>query len=86
VLATARPAAPPHTENAITHATLSHTLDRSILIRADREVVFRFFTDTAQWAAWWGAGPPLPRLYLPTLNAISSCAVPDSVFALSSIR
>jgi len=40
----------------MTQAILSHTLDRSILIRADREVVFRFFTDTTQWAAWWGAG------------------------------
>jgi uncharacterized protein YndB with AHSA1/START domain len=38
------------------HAALTHTLDRSILIRAPREVVFRFFTDNARWAAWWGAG------------------------------
>ena len=46
----------------MTQATLSHTLDRSILIRADREVVFRFFTDTAQWASWWGAGSSIePR-------------------------
>ena len=37
-------------------ATLTHTLDRSVLIRADRDVVFRFFTDPARWAAWWGAG------------------------------
>ena len=29
---------------------------------------------------------PGPVVYLPTLNAISSCAVPDSLFALSSIR
>jgi uncharacterized protein YndB with AHSA1/START domain len=36
--------------------TLTHTLDRSILIRAPRETVFRFFTDAARWAAWWGAG------------------------------
>jgi uncharacterized protein YndB with AHSA1/START domain len=35
---------------------LTHALDRSILIRAPRETVFRFFTDTGRWAAWWGAG------------------------------
>ena len=35
---------------------LTHTLDRTVLIRADRDLVFRFFTDSARWAAWWGAG------------------------------
>ena len=46
----------------MTDATLSHTLDRTILIRADRDVVFRFFTDSARWAAWWGAGSSIdPR-------------------------
>jgi uncharacterized protein YndB with AHSA1/START domain len=35
---------------------LSHSLDRTVLIRATRETVFRFFTDSARWAAWWGAG------------------------------
>ena len=40
----------------MTSATLSHTLERSILIRARRDIVFRFFTDTSRWAAWWGAG------------------------------
>jgi uncharacterized protein YndB with AHSA1/START domain len=33
-----------------------HRLDRTILIQAPRETVFRFFTDSARWAAWWGAG------------------------------
>ena len=46
----------------MTSATLSHTLERSIVIRAQREVVFRFFTDSARWAAWWGAGSTIdPR-------------------------
>ena len=46
----------------MTSATLSHTLERSILIRARREIVFRFFTDSARWAAWWGAGSTIdPR-------------------------
>ena len=35
---------------------LSHRLERSVLIEAPRETVFRFFTDTARWAKWWGAG------------------------------
>jgi uncharacterized protein YndB with AHSA1/START domain len=35
---------------------LPHRLDRNILIRASRETVFRFFTDSARWASWWGAG------------------------------
>jgi uncharacterized protein YndB with AHSA1/START domain len=33
-----------------------HQLDRTILIRARRETVFRYFTDSQHWAAWWGKG------------------------------
>lgn len=36
--------------------TLPHELERSIVINAPRETVFGFFTDSAQWATWWGAG------------------------------
>src|SRR5690349_8664022 len=35
---------------------LAHSLERTVLIRATRETVFRFFTDSARWAMWWGAG------------------------------
>jgi uncharacterized protein YndB with AHSA1/START domain len=35
---------------------LPHHLDRTIVIEAPREVVFRFFTDEQRWASWWGAG------------------------------
>jgi uncharacterized protein YndB with AHSA1/START domain len=35
---------------------LPHRLDRTVVIRANRETVFRFFTDSARWAEWWGAG------------------------------
>jgi len=35
---------------------LLHQLDRTIVIRASRETVFRFFTEPSLWAAWWGAG------------------------------
>jgi uncharacterized protein YndB with AHSA1/START domain len=35
---------------------LGERLDRTLVIRARRETVFRFFEETPQWAAWWGAG------------------------------
>jgi uncharacterized protein YndB with AHSA1/START domain len=42
--------------------TLPHRLDRSVLIRASRDTVFRFFTDSARWASWWGTGSTIePR-------------------------
>lgn len=37
-------------------AALPHRLDRTVTIHATPEIVFRFFTDSARWAAWWGAG------------------------------
>ena len=33
-----------------------HVLDRTLVIRARRDTVFSFFTDSTLWAAWWGAG------------------------------
>jgi uncharacterized protein YndB with AHSA1/START domain len=35
---------------------LAHRLDRTIVIEAPQSSVFRYFTDSARWAAWWGAG------------------------------
>jgi len=35
---------------------LTHLLERTLVIEAARPTVFRFFTDAARWAAWWGAG------------------------------
>jgi len=35
---------------------LPFTLERSIVIHAPREIVFRYFTESARWANWWGAG------------------------------
>jgi uncharacterized protein YndB with AHSA1/START domain len=41
---------------------LTHKLDRSVVIQASRETVFSFFTDSAKWAKWWGAGSSIePR-------------------------
>jgi uncharacterized protein YndB with AHSA1/START domain len=36
--------------------TLLHQLDRTVDIRATPATVFRFFTDNARWASWWGEG------------------------------
>ena len=35
---------------------LAHQLDRTIVIGAPPALVFRYFTDSTRWAAWWGAG------------------------------
>jgi uncharacterized protein YndB with AHSA1/START domain len=35
---------------------LNYKLDRSVEIQARPGTVFRFFTDSARWAKWWGAG------------------------------
>lgn len=37
-------------------SALAHRLDRTVVINAPREAVFRYFTDSARWAAWWGKG------------------------------
>ncbi len=36
--------------------SLPCAVERSILIDAERDTVFRFFTQTELWAKWWGAG------------------------------
>ncbi len=36
--------------------TLTHQLDRTIQIGAPQAAVFKYFTDPARWAAWWGEG------------------------------
>lgn len=36
--------------------TLEHSLERTVLINARRETVFRYFTDTPRFARWWGEG------------------------------
>ncbi|MCR9246230.1 MAG: SRPBCC domain-containing protein [bacterium] len=35
---------------------LPYSLSRTIVIRAPREIVFRYFTDSERFAAWWGEG------------------------------
>jgi uncharacterized protein YndB with AHSA1/START domain len=42
--------------------TLPHRLDRTVVIRARPATVFEFFTNTQDWAGWWGAGSTIdPR-------------------------
>src|SRR5215831_12390076 len=35
---------------------LPYNLERTVLIQATPETVFRYFTDSARWAKWWGEG------------------------------
>jgi uncharacterized protein YndB with AHSA1/START domain len=35
---------------------MPYTVDRTVVIAATPEIVFQFFTDSARWASWWGAG------------------------------
>jgi uncharacterized protein YndB with AHSA1/START domain len=56
---------------------LAYRLDRTVVIRAVPETVFRFFTDSARWASWWGAGStidaqPGGKVYIRHANGIES--------------
>jgi len=54
---------------------LPFQLERTVVIRATPETVFRFFTDDARWASWWGAGStidatPGGKVYIRHSNGI----------------
>ena len=56
---------------------LSHTLDRTVVIQAAPETVFRFFQESPKWASWWGAGStidPQPggKVYIRHPNGIET--------------
>ena len=36
--------------------TLTERLDRTLVVHARPDIVFRYFTDSGRWAQWWGAG------------------------------
>jgi uncharacterized protein YndB with AHSA1/START domain len=57
--------------------SLPHRLDRTLVIHASRDTVFSFFTDSARWARWWGAGStvdarPGGRVYIRHPNGIEA--------------
>ncbi len=48
---------------------LPHRLERTVVIRADRETVFSFLSNSDRWALWWGVGStigtrPGDRIYI----------------------
>lgn len=56
---------------------LPYDLQRTVLIKATPETVFRFFTDSARWASWWGVGStidatPGGKVYIRHPNGIES--------------
>jgi len=56
---------------------LPYDLQRTVLIKATPETVFRFFTDSARWASWWGAGSTIDvtqggKVYIRHPNGIES--------------
>src|SRR5260221_10160129 len=56
---------------------LPYQLDRTVVIRAKPKTVFRFFTDSARWASWWGAGStidakPGGKVYIRHPNGIET--------------
>jgi uncharacterized protein YndB with AHSA1/START domain len=56
---------------------LPYAMDRTVWIKAKPETVFQFFTDSARWASWWGAGStidakPGGRVYIRHPNGIES--------------
>jgi uncharacterized protein YndB with AHSA1/START domain len=56
---------------------LPYRLDRTVVIKATPETVFRFFTDRARWASWWGAGStidakPGGKMYIRHPNGVES--------------
>lgn len=56
---------------------LPYKLERTVLIHATPETVFRYFTDSAHWAGWWGAGStidPTPggKVYIRYPNGVEA--------------
>ncbi|MGA3324499.1 MAG: SRPBCC domain-containing protein [Terriglobia bacterium] len=56
---------------------LPYHLDRTVVIKAKPETVFRFFTDSARWASWWGTGStidakPGGKVYIRHPNGIET--------------
>src|SRR5262245_42363359 len=62
---------------AMDQLQLTHGLDRSVVIHASPTTVFRFFTESERWAAWWGPGSTIEakaggRVYIRHPNGIET--------------
>ncbi len=56
---------------------LPYALERTVVINATPETGFRFFTDSARWASWWGVGStidatPGGRVYIRHPNGVET--------------
>ncbi|MGP0075512.1 MAG: SRPBCC domain-containing protein [Bryobacteraceae bacterium] len=61
----------------IMQPNLPHAVERTVEILASPETVFRYFTDSARWAKWWGAGStiephPGGKVYIRYPNAVEA--------------
>ena len=64
-------------EEIVDALTLTHQLERTIVIDAPPATVFRYFTDSGKWAAWWGEGStidarPGGRLFVRYPNGVEA--------------
>jgi uncharacterized protein YndB with AHSA1/START domain len=58
----------PNQAAGASHEPGKYLVERDLVIAAPREVVFRYFTDSARWASWWGLGSTIePRAGAPYL-------------------
>lgn len=60
------------------------SLTRSVVIKAEPATVFRYFTDSARWANWWGAGStidakPGGKVYIRYANGVEASGEVKSV-------
>ena len=62
--------------------TLAFSLNRTIEIGARRATVFRFFTDSARWARWWGDGSSIE----PRVGGAVKIRYPDGTTASGVVR
>jgi len=60
----------------------AHRLRRTVLIRAPRALVFKYFTDSARFAAWWGAGSTID----PTPGGAVVIRYPNAVIASGRVE
>lgn len=60
---------------------LPHSLTRSILIHAPREVVFRYFTDSERFARWWGKGSTIE----PRVGGAVKIVYPNQIVVLGEV-